>query len=444
MALNKARFCWKEPAAKKLLLCMKLTAIILLATALQVSATGMAQRVTLSYKNAPVKKVFKEIIRQTGVSIIYKESQLQQLTRVSIDVKEVSLEEALKVCFKDQPYSFQVLDNTVVISQVGTGTQDPEKARTTINSLAIQVTGIVLSSENSPLPEASVMLKGTAIGTVTDANGNFSLEVPVNNGVLVISYVGYTTQEVAFSKSEHLRVLLSPTDKKIDDIVVIGYGTQKRGNLTAAVTQVDAKDFKGISTTGVAQAMQGRVPGMQVYRSSGAPGADAVINIRGIGSFTNNSPLIVVDGVPAGSLNTISPDEVESVTVLKDASASAIYGANGANGVILVTTKAGKTGKIQIDYSYKGGINQAAYMPRLLNGREFALLQNEARINAGQMPLYTDEQLKNMGTGTDWRDAILQTGNRQEHYIAAKGGTTAVKYLLSASYLDENGIAVYS
>lgn len=438
--------CRHSAYMTKFLLVMKLTAVLMIAFMMQVSASGFAQKVSFSQKNASLERVFREITRQTGYDILVSAQMLKTSARISVDFSDTALEKVMEKCLEGKSLTYTITDKTIIIRQ---------KPGVTAPAFSIadgQVKGVVTGAKpGEVLPGVTVKMESGSWSktVITDNGGNYSFSaVPAGNYKLSFSSIGFEKLEkdvlVKDGQRQELNVSLKENVAELAQLVVVGYGAQKKANLTAAVTRIDAKDFKGQSATGVGQAIQGRAAGVQIYRDGGAPGAGTKINIRGVGSFTDNSPLIVVDGVPAGDLNLISPDEVESVTVLKDASAAAIYGSNGANGVIMVTTKSGKKGAPKLDYSYKAGFNQAVNMPRLLNAKEYALLQNEARINSNRMPLFTDEQINNMGEGTDWRDKILQTGTRQEHYVGISGGAPKVNYLLSANYLNENGTAIHS
>lgn len=438
--------CRHSACMSKFLLVMKLTAILMIALLMQVSAAGFGQRISFRQKNTSLAKVFREITRQTGYDILVSSRMLNTSAKLDVDFSGTPLEIVMEKCLEGKPLTYTLTEKTIIVKPKII----PGEYRTTIVDGIVSGT-VTDTKSKQPLPGVTVKIEhGTWAQTaITDPQGNYRFPaVPAGNYTLTFSSIGFVklTNDIVIQEGKQVisNAALSENVAELSQVMVVGYGAQKRANLTASVTRIDAEDFKGISTTGIGQAIQGRAPGVQIYRNSGAPGAGATINIRGIGSFTNNSPLIVVDGVPAGDINLISPDEVESVTVLKDASASAIYGANGANGVIIITTKSGKSGTAKIDYAYKAGFNQAVNMPELLNAKEYAMLQNEARINSGRMPLFTDDQIRNLGEGTNWRDQILQTGIRQEHYVGISGGAPKMNYLLSANYLNENGTAIYS
>ncbi|GAB3851600.1 TonB-dependent receptor [Hymenobacter terrigena] len=290
------------------------------------------------------------------------------------------------------------------------------------------------------------MLKGTTTGAATDNDGKFTLSVPAaGEAVLVFSFVGYDATEVRVGADSNVEVALKEKATSLSDVVVVGYGTQRRGSVTGSVATVKSEDISKSAVTGVGQALQGKVSGVQITRTSGAPGAGVDIRIRGEGTLNSGKgPLVIVDGIEGQDLNTISPKDIDNITVLKDASASAIYGSRAANGVIVVTTKRGAVGKTVVDYSYAYGVSQIARMPKLLNAHDFVRLQNESIINAGGQPTWSDDQIASFGDGTDWLKAVLRNGIRQEHNISVKGGSEKVRYLIAANYLDETGIVEYS
>lgn len=307
----------------------------------------------------------------------------------------------------------------------------------------ITIKGTVTDA-NGPLPGVTVQVAGAATGVTTNAEGFYTIKAP-DNGTLIFSFIGYTTSRVPVNNRERIDVVMAFEAKSLQDIVVVGYGSQKRGSVTGSLGTVKGSEISDRAVTGIGQALQGKVSGVQVTRSSGAPGAGADVRIRGVGTLNSGQgPLVVVDGVEGRDLNTISPKDIESITVLKDASASAIYGSRAANGVVVITTRKGATGKARVDYSYSVGLGEIVKMPRLLNAKDYARLQNEALINSNKAPTWTDEQIAAFGEGTNWLAAILQTGIRQEHNLTVSGGNEKVRYLLSSNILDDKGIIKYS
>lgn len=305
------------------------------------------------------------------------------------------------------------------------------------------VSGTVLSSEdNFALPGASIIEKGTSNGTSTDFDGNFSLSVSENTTTLIISYVGYVTQEVAVTTSP-LRIIMQPESAKLDEIVVVGYGTQKKSVVTGAISSVKAKDIENIPNGRIEQALQGRVSGLTIAANAGQPGSASTIRIRGITTFTEagNDPLWVVDGVIVdnGGIGYVNQSDIESIEVLKDAASLAIYGARAAGGVILVTTKKGKQGKISVNYNGFAGVSSPARKLKLLNATQYAVLMNEQSVNGGGGILYANPT--SLGKGTDWQDAIFSnSAQRYSHELSLSGGNDVSNFYASVGIIDQEGI----
>jgi len=318
----------------------------------------------------------------------------------------------------------------------------------------ITVTGTVTDA-GDPLPGVTVLVKGTLTGSATGPDGKFSISVPNTNAVLVFSYIGYTTQEVAVGNRRVIDVVLEEDSKALQEVVVVGYGTQRKSDVTGAVVSVKGKELTYMPTNRVDQALQGRAAGVYIQNFESAPGGRVGVNIRGINSWTGgNDVLIVVDGVQGLDLTNLNPNDIESMEVLKDASATAIYGARGANGVILITTKRGQSGKPTISYDYDFGAQRLGEKIPLLNAYEYAVLNNEAALcydrDATGNPItpyvpypqsYLDK-FKNGQNGTDWQDEVFRTGILQTHQLSISGGNDAVKYFISGGFLDQKGIMI--
>ncbi|HEX8022314.1 TonB-dependent receptor, partial [Mucilaginibacter sp.] len=314
------------------------------------------------------------------------------------------------------------------------------KAALTINAVqAIAVTGKVTDAAG-PLPGVAVTEKGTTNGTLTDAAGNYKLSVKDQNAVLVFSFVGYATQEVPLSGKTTLNVVLTENVKALNEVVVVGYGTQKKKDVTGAVTSVNIKEIAGQPVPDIGQAIEGRAAGVQAV-TSGSPGSNVTLRVRGVGTINNSDPLLVIDGVPTDvPLNTLNPDDIASLDVLKDASASAIYGSRGANGVVLITTKKGSAGASHLNFNAFAGVQQATNLVKLLNASQFAQLNNELLANNNQStnPAYAD--LASLGAGTDWLGALFKKAPIQSYTMSYSGGTEKSDYYVSGSILDQKGI----
>ncbi len=286
----------------------------------------------------------------------------------------------------------------------------------------ITVKGRVLKDDGQPVQKASVLVKGTTNGTTTDDNGGFTISVP-GNGTLVISAVDFLSQEVKVNNRTNLSVKLLAADKSLEGVVVIGYGTQRRRDVTGSVASVNEKALREVPVANLQQALQGRAAGLEVQRVGTKPGSGAVIRIRGERTINgSNDPLIILDGIPfeGGSLNDINPDDVASVDILKDASATAIYGSRGSNGVILITTKKGKPGESRLTYNGYYGITSVRTKYNVLNAQEYIAMRDMTNINP-----YMAEELvsKANGTETNWQDLMYQNGYVTDHNLTISGGT---------------------
>ncbi|WP_158551393.1 TonB-dependent receptor [Rhodohalobacter sp. SW132] len=303
-----------------------------------------------------------------------------------------------------------------------------------------QVRGTVTdNATEEPLPGVNIVIEGTTIGTSTGVDGQYQLNVPSSDQVLIFSYIGYQTQEIAIDGRSEINVSLSEIELVGEDLVVVGYGTQRRRDVTGSVSRVSGERISRIATQSVDQALQGVAAGVQVTPSSGAPGAGSVIRIRGVGTLGDASPLFVVDGMTTDNINYLNPNDIESVDILKDASATAIYGARGANGVILITTNRSnleRPAEFNINY-YRGFQNVARTVP-VTNAREYAMLANEVALNEGGTPPFSDPD--QFGDGTDWQDEIFRTAPIQNLNISASGGTASTSYNISGSYSSQDGI----
>ena len=312
-----------------------------------------------------------------------------------------------------------------------------------------QVSGRVLSqTDSTPLPGATVVIKGTTQGSSTNVDGTFSLDVNQPNAVLVVSFVGYVSQELNITGTEPLTVRLAESSTSLNDVVVVGYGTQKKRDITGSVASISAEQVAEIPIARADQILQGRVSGVQVTQTNSEPGGDVSIRIRGTNSInTGNEPLFVVDGFPgAGDLNSINPSDIESIEILTDASATAIYGSRGANGVVLITTKKGKEGKNTISAEAYTGVQQVRKKYELMNARQFAQYLNDANSESGgTLPQpYRAAQIDSLGEGTDWQNEIFRTAPIRNYQLAFNGGSNGTRYNLSMNYFDQEGIVINS
>lgn len=330
----------------------------------------------------------------------------------------------------------------LILLMVSTQAIAIENRERTINFSEEQqtITGIVISEGSGmPLPGVSIVEKGTSNGAVTDFDGNYSIEV-AENAILVFSYIGFATMEVAINGQTIVDVNLIEDMDSLDEVVVVGYGTQSRRNVTGALSSIKAEDIVTQGANTVEKTLQGRVPGVQIESAGGDPGSGVRILIRGTGSFGNNNPLYIVDGVQVDNINNIAPNDIASMDILKDASAAAIYGSRAANGVVLITTKTGKKGENRINVSAYYGVQEISSKLDVLNAEEWATVSNAAHDNANLDRLDIAENPSSLGVGTDWQDEIYRVAPMQNYHLSASGGGENLTYSLSGGYLDQEGI----
>lgn len=305
----------------------------------------------------------------------------------------------------------------------------------------VKVSGTVVSaSDGDPLVGATVMVKGSTVGTATDVDGKFTVEASVGK-TLVFSYVGYEPQEIKVSGAQSdLQISLKENSQLLDDVVVVGYGTQKKSVVTAAISRVDDATLAQTAPVRVDDALKGLTSGVTVTSSTGQPGAGAQVRIRGIGTINNSDPLYIVDGMPIeGGIDYLNPSDIKSIEVLKDAASGAVYGARAANGVILVTTKQGEMGRAKVTYEFNYGWQRRSKKLRMMNATEYAVMKNEGYLNMGQTPIYADPY--SLGEGFDWQDAVFyNNAPLQSHQATVSGANQSVNYFISAGYYDQKGI----
>ncbi len=432
----------------KILLRMKLLTFFLLLSMVTATASTYSQQTKFNIKlsGATVKEVFHDIEANSGFILLYNEKQLDVARKVDIDVTDKTVESILDQLFAGTNNTFKIYDRQIVIL-----TQQKSDTPSVLNVVTEteqkrDVTGIVKDSKGIPLPGVTVVAKGTTSGTVTDNNGQFTLTVPVNAKTLVFSFVGMKSQEVVYSGAATLNLAMQDEITGLDEVVAIGYGTQKKSDLTGAVAKVTNKELTlGGTISNAAQALQGRTAGVLVVQNSKAPGGSISVRIRGANSISStNEPLYVVDGFPTSTGADINPNDIESMEILKDASATAIYGARGANGVILITTKRGKSGESSITYSGYTGVQNVVNPFKMLTGKQYMNLANSLykEIDGQQNQenaVYTQSQLQS-DVNTNWIKETSRGGIVQDHNVQFKGGSEKTQVLTSLGYYDQKGV----
>lgn len=440
---------------KKIILIMKLTTLMILLAILQCSAAVFGQKISLNESNVPLKKVLKVINDQTGYVFFY-ESKVIRNKNISINIKDASLDAALAACLKNLHLSYEIVNNTIFIKELPVTVQSSATAN--VQQVAIKVTGQVFDEKNITLPGVTVRLKDGPTVVIADKDGKFSIDVPNANAVLIFSFIGYATQELPVLQDRPMNVHMQLDQSKLNEVVVLGYGSVKQSDLTGSVSTISSArvtQVKGISN--VAQTLQGQMAGVQVNQASGQPGEGMKIAIRGTNSINGgNDPLYVIDGQITQGINAqLNVDDIASIDVLKDASSTAIYGSRGANGVIMITTKKGTSkasGKPQVSYDGYYGVADLRHKLKLIDASEYAQLQNEVTTNDNASGLnnpakplpWTPDQIKGLGKGTDWQDLVYNTAPTQNHTISVGGNTENTRYYTSFGYFNQEGIITNS
>lgn len=425
------RYACDSRMLTKTLMVMKLTAILMLVACLQVSAAGYSQRVSLSLKNVPLEKVFKEIEKQSGYSFWYKTKLIKAADKVSINIKDASLEDVLKKCLENQLLSYYFVDQIIVITQKDNSADNqPPPAK-------VNVKGRITDSDGKPLAGVSVTVKSTKRGTTTDSDGAFFIEVLAKD-VLIFSYVGYDSKEITVGENPpFFNITLTGNKLSLNDVVVVGYGKNSRKNLSTAVSSVKPEDLNHGAIGDVGQLLQGKVSGLNVT-ASGDPNRSAAVILRGVSTLNSSQgPFYVIDGIPGADIATIAPDDIASIDILKDAAATAIYGNQAANGVIMVTTKRGKKGQMQVAYNGYVGAEKVSNQLKMMNAaqlRDFVSKNNLAFTPADDL-----------GANTNWQKEIERsTAVSTNHNLSFGGGTEHSTYNASINYLDKQGILLNS
>lgn len=399
-------------------------------------------RITIQQKNVPLSKVFKEIEEKTDCSFLIRNNDVNTNEKVSIDAKNKTVAEILGILFDGKGIKYEVNGKRISVYKA--------VRQHTIGGKR-KVTGQVTDNMEEAVIGASVFVMGTSNGTITDMNGHFSLELPDDNAKLQVSYISYKTQVINVGNKSSVNIVLVEDSKALEEVVVVGYGTQKKVNLTGAVETVKSDRLANKPVTSIASALTGEAAGVTVTQNSGQPGPNqGTVRVRGIGTWGDASPLVLVDGVSM-SLNDVIPSEVESVSVLKDAASAAIYGSRAANGVILITTKKGKEGKLTFNYSGNVGFQFATRVPESVTSWQYAELYNQMQYNEGKSSsLFPQDRIDRMKAGgdpdklegnTDWYDELLRSGAPQHnHQLTVSGGSDKITYMISAGYSDQQGI----
>jgi TonB-dependent starch-binding outer membrane protein SusC len=441
---------------------MRSVLLILLLTPLVSKARETAQPaqiIELNLKEVSLRTALKEIERQTRYHFVVNESQLKSNGRIiTLTIKSDNIKEVLDQLLAGTNITYTIKkkqimlippDNSSQMSPVTflTGDSSPIVALNNTTYLerilvpVVAVSGTVVEEDGTPLPGVNVVVKGTTVGTVTDSNGKFSIEVASPESVLVFSFIGFVVQEIPLGGQTTVNVTLKADTQTLSEVVVVGYGTQEKKDVTGSISSVKGSDFANLPVSAPQQALQGRAAGVTVVRSGGAPGDAGTIRVRGTGTVNDANPLIVIDGVPAGGLNDVNPNDIESIEVLKDASASAIYGTRAANGVVLVTTKHGKFGdRLTMSINGYAGVSSRIKSIDVLDAPTLAMLKRERYTNDGIDVASVWEDPQYQTQKTNWQDEVLGQGSISNIDLSISGGSEKSSFAISGAYYNEKGM----
>lgn len=414
---------------------------------LHANSYSQSKRLTLKVHDESIENILEQIEGQSKYTFFYKTNEIDLKKKVSLDVENVAIKDILNQIFADEAVYFVTLKNQIVLKKEPTRTAAPvAPAKEDQGAVQQSVSGTVVDNSGTPIPGASIIEKGTTNGTAADFDGNYTLQVSGPEAILVVSSLGYATQEITVGQSSTINVTLLEDAQSLEEVVLVGYGTQKKSDLTGAISTVSSDDVAGQPAANINEAVQGKIPGVEMTASSGEPGAPMQIRVRGMGTFGNTGPLYIVDGMPVSvsDVNAIDPNSIASLDILKDASAAAIYGSRAANGVVLITTKEGKSGapKVTLDSYY--GIQEFSDFIPLLNSRQYAQLNIDASAAAGKPVEAAFANPDAITVDTDWQKEAYRSAPVQNYNLTISGGNDTSKYSVSGGYFDQQGIMVTS
>lgn len=451
-----------------------LSFIIILLSIFGIKANVQAQKINIQVKNATLRDVFMTIQEQSGYDFIYSTQLLKTAKPVTLTISNASITEALEKCMLNQPLSYIINQKTVTI-KAKANTPATQKKST-------NVSGKVTDDNKQPLPGVTIKIKNTNITTVSDTDGNYKISVPDTDIILTFSYIGFDPQEVSVNGRSIINISLLTKDSGLNEVVVIGYGTTKKTDLTASVSSISKEALSQRTLFSLADAMKGKAAGVQITQNDGTPGSENTIRIRGASSVSASStPLFVIDGILQDDANNISPGDIESVEILKDASGTAIYGSRGANGVVIITTKTGKSGSTQVEFYNNTGVQTSGNLYKLMNASEYVhdkflstyVYSPASTANPdipastlGDYVYYRDSPIGTKGgfwgvpisspysswrdhlspdsVNTDWQKAMFKNSAVQEYRLSVLGGANNTKYAFLGGYMDQGGLMVYS
>lgn len=407
----------------------------------------LSQKISINANGSEVKKVLNQVEKQVDVRFVFSSKLIQSGRKVNVSAQNKPLYEVLDDILTPLGLQYELSGKIIILKRlenlpevVPPGKNDAPKKN---------VSGKVLDEAGLGLPGVSVVLKGTQIGTTTNTDGGFQLDIAddvVAKAVIVFSFVGFKTQEIVLGGQSAVTISMALEDKSLQEIVVIGYGQVKKSDLTGSVASIKSGEINAYPATSMVQSLAGRAAGVYVSQNTGAPGSAISVRVRGTNSIQgSNEPLYVVDGFPySGNPTLLNNADIESIEVLKDASATAIYGSRGANGVVLITTKRGKTGRINVEYDGYYGVQKIRKKLDLMDATQYAQFYNEQAANDGLAPHFTQDQIAGFGKGTDWQDQVLQSAPIQNQSISVNGGSEKTRFSVSGSNFNQDGIIIGS
>jgi len=440
--------------------------LVVFFTGISFAFDGKAQEflnktINLKVEDTKLRAVLKAIEQQTEVQFVYSSKAIKADRRLSVNANGQKLSEVLQTVLAPLRISYRIVEGQIILNPVAEKTAAVietngiylTEGMGAVAPMDISVSGTITDENGAALPGVSILLKKTTKGTTTDQNGKYKIDVPNAEAQLVFSFIGYLSQEVTVGSRSQINLMLAVDTKSLNEVVVVGYGTQRKRDVTGSVSQVKAEEIKGMPLTGLDQAMQGKAAGVQVTQNSGEPGGSVSVRIRGVGTIGSNEPLYIIDGLPTGSLNAINPNDIESIEILKDAASASIYGSRGANGVVIVTTKRGKEGKTRVEVDAFVGVQGPARKIDILNSFDFATLANESVVNSNNDPrtnVPKNNPLNPLWANPaslptyDWQGAIFQSSPVHSYNVTISGGTAKSRTAASFGYFRQDGLIVNS
>ena len=450
------RYCFKNPRFKQIFRIMRISTFLLMVCVF-CSYAGNAHsqnaKVSIRMNNVKLDKILNEIENQTDYLFIYN-NQVDINKITSVKVKNEAVAQVLDRILSGTGINYELEGTHIILTTEAIKDLHAQQQAKT-------VTGTVTDVSGEPIIGANIRIKGTTTGTITDIDGNFSIKAEPQS-VIEVSYIGYLTQETVINNQKSIRFLLKEDTKTLDEVVVIGYGVQKKADLTGSVANINTEKLNTQSNANIGQALQGKIAGVDIVSQGGAPGSGTRIMVRGIGTLNNASPLYIVDGMYMNSIDHINPNDIASIDVLKDASSAAIYGSRAGHGVIIVTTKRGKEQKAQVRYSGNVSVQTMKNGYKALNGPEYmeyynrftyedylmtnglGIYENYVDLGAGHEapeyhPTYSPDQIAN-AQNTDWFDEVSRTGMMHSHNVSVNGGSKTTQYMASLGYMGQSGV----